>query len=210
MLYKISLGLHIASGILSLVSGLIAILSKKGLKVHRLSGMIFFISMLVVAASAIFISILKSNQFLLLIGIFAFYQDYSGFRAIRNKQLKPSWLDWFVLIVAGVNAFFMIYSMNLVLMVFGGICSYLVIGSVRIFILTVRGKEIPKLLWLSRHIGMMLGAYIATLTAFLVVNVRRFEPAWLPWLLPSMIGVPLILYWTRKYTLKPGRTLVEQ
>ncbi len=195
------LGFHIAFGFTALITGLAAIFSEKGQKKHRLFGKIFFYSMLGVAAIAIFISIIKDNQFLLIIGIFAFYMDYSGYRAIKNKSLKPSALDWLILLIASCNSIFMLISGNTVLLVFGSLNSLFVISTFRIFIKTLQGKEIPKLQWLARHIGMMLGTYIATTTAFIVVNVKHVNPAWLPWLLPSIIGTPLIVYFVRKYTI---------
>jgi len=45
---------------------------------------------------------------------------------------------------------------------------------------------------------MMLGGYISTCTAFLVVNFTEVQYPVLVWLLPTIIGTPLIAYWTRK------------
>lgn len=206
MLYFLNAALfiHITLGLTALLAGLMAIISKKGQKSHRVTGLIFFYSMLGVAVSAIFISIIKVNWFLLHAGVFAFYQNYNGYRSIKNKSLKPSYLDWLVLFIAIVNSFAMLYSLNIILMVYGAISTFLVIIDFRIFILTARNKEIPSKQWLIRHLGMMLGTYISTFTAFLVVNVEEvaFVPDWLPWLMPTFIGVPLIFYWIRKYSLK--------
>jgi len=135
-----------------------------------------------------------------LIGVFAFYQNYSGYRAVNNKTLKPNIFDWMVLFIASINVFIMIYTMNIILIVFGGICMFLIFGQLRIFVKIIRNMEIPKLQWLRQHIGMMVGSYIATLTAFLVVNLKVFDPVWLPWLAPTFILFPLIIYWIRKYT----------
>jgi hypothetical protein len=49
---------------------------------------------------------------------------------------------------------------------------------------------------------MMLGAYISTATAFLVVNITMINYPWVTWLVPTFIGTPLIVYWTNKYTIK--------
>jgi hypothetical protein len=53
--------------------------------------------------------------------------------------------------------------------------------------------------WLFRHIGRMMGTYIAATTAFLVVNIHS-DIRWLPWLIPTFIGTPLIFYFI--YTFK--------
>ena len=202
--FKTLLVLHIFTGFLALLFGFIAIIVKKGGKVHRLVGKIFFFSMLGVTASALLISLIKKNQFLLFIAIFSFYQNYMGYRALKEKSLEPLPIDWLVLIVGSVNALFMLCSFNIVLMVFGTINLLLVSGNFRVNILLGRKKALPPLTWLKRHIGMMIGAYIATVTAFIVVNDKWFVsplvPSWLPWLLPTIVLGPLIVYFTKKFT----------
>jgi hypothetical protein len=209
-LLRITLILHIVSGFLSLLAGCISIASHKGKKLHRASGKVFFYGMLGVTVSALFISVAKHHSFLFMIAIFSGYQAISGYRAIKNKSLQPAWHDWVILVISAVNTFFMIYSMNLVLMVFGGISCFQVIGHVRQNLLLARGKKLAPLSWLKRHIGMMMGAYIAAITAFVVVNAGLFAglniPQWLPWLLPSVILGPLIGYYIRKYTGKEKKT----
>jgi hypothetical protein len=141
---------------------------------------------------------------LLFIAIFSFYQNYMGYRALKEKSLEPLPIDWLVLIVGSVNALFMLCSFNIVLMVFGTINLLLVSGNFRVNILLGRKKALPPLTWLKRHIGMMIGAYIATVTAFIVVNDKWFVsplvPSWLPWLLPTIVLGPLIVYFTKKFT----------
>lgn len=46
--------------------------------------------------------------------------------------------------------------------------------------------------------GNMLGAYIATVSAFSVVNLTLL-PSIVRWLWPTTVGVPLILLWIRHY-----------
>lgn len=206
--FKGALILHIISGLSALSLGLMAIFSKKGQRVHKLSGFTFFLCMLVVSASGFVMALIKGNMFLLHIALFALYQNVNGYRAIRNKSLKPNVFDYGLWIMAVVNSFFMIYTMNLVLVVFGGISTMLVITELRTFIKLHRNIEIPKLMWLTRHIGMMMGTYIATATAFLVVNIQNFDPYWVPWLLPTAFGVPVMAYFTRKFVPKQKKVVV--
>jgi hypothetical protein len=44
----------------------------------------------------------------------------------------------------------------------------------------------------------MMGAYIASLTAFVVVNAPE-RASIIPWVLPAIFLVPLIVKWSRKY-----------
>ena len=198
-IYKILLGIHILSGFTALLTGFIAIVAQKGKKVHKISGLTFFIGMIMVCISATMISLMKQNQFLLHIGIFSFFLVYSGFRSVKNKSLYPSKMDWLVLIIAIVNCIAMALSAQIVLIIFGVLGSFLAFRDAKLLYDIKNNKEIQKSTWIIRHIGMMLGGYIATFTAFLVVNITLKSAPWLPWLLPTIIGTPLIAYWTRKY-----------
>lgn len=214
MTYKIALALHIISGFLALSSGLFSVIFKKGGIWHRRSGKVFFYSMLGVCFSSFYISILKSNQFLFHIGIFSLYMNYFGFMAVKNKSLKPKPLDWPILIAAGINCIFMLLSGNIVLMVFGGICVYTLLQNIRVIVAVLRGKELQPFAWLRMHIGMMMGAFIATTTAFLLVNVESlpFEhlPYWFTWFLPAVLLLPLSIYYTRRYVIQPQRRFEEK
>jgi len=209
LIYKSALVLHIATGFTALLMGLIALVAKKGQKTHKRTGMIFFIAMLGVSFSALFMSYLKPSSFLFHIGIFALYQNFSGFRATRNKSLKPAIIDWTMLSISAVNSVMMIYTFNIVLVVFGFISASLVFGELRIYIAHLRNREVPKLQWLTQHIGMMIGTYIATSTAFVVVNVNNVNPSWLPWILPTVFGVPLIVYFSRKYVPRSNKSTAQ-
>lgn len=189
--------LHIASGFSALVSGLVAIITKKGHKPHRIAGKIYVVCMLLVAITAIFISVAKQNSFLLHIAIFSFLMTYSGYRAVTKKLAPPTFTDWLVVTIGMANGVFMIVSSNLVLIVFGVVLISLALGDVKLFISLARQKEINSFQWLARHISMMMGSYIATTTAFLVVNAHT-NPAWVLWLAPTFIGTPLIFYWINK------------
>lgn len=200
LLTRAALWIHILSGSSALIAGILAILSAKGRKLHIRSGMLFYYSMLAVSWSAIFISIVKPNEFLLMIGIFALYMNISGKRSVVHKRLEPRRLDWVLLAIASVNSILMLASMNIILMVFGLINASLVFTDARIYYRIHYRLPLPKNAWLKRHIGMMMGTYISTFTAFIVVNVSHFEPFWLPWLLPTALGLPLLAYFTKKHT----------
>jgi uncharacterized membrane protein len=206
--YSISLFLHIASGMTALFTGLVAMTARKGGTIHRRAGLVFFYAMLLVSASALTIAVPKENLFLVFIAIFALYQNLSGYRAIHNKSRVPRWYDWLITAVGGINGILMLLTGNIVLMVFGGISALLASGDVYLYAKVVRGVTIGKKEWLRQHIGMMTGTYIATSTAFLVVNIKEFDPYWVPWLLPTAIGVPFLSYMSRKHA--PRRPKVQQ
>jgi hypothetical protein len=206
---KITLVLHIVCGFSSLLTGTLISFLKKGDKRHRLLGRIFFYGMIGVSISATIISICKDNRFLLVIGIFSFYLNYGGYRAIKEKTLRPTIGDWLVFALGTGNGLYMIYSLDTVLMAFGGITLFIAINQFRVNLKAMRGQEMHPQDWLKRHISMMTAAFIATVTAFVVVNVRLEDdsiiPSWFPWLAPSMILGPMIWVWKKKYTGKKAK-----
>ena len=196
----IALILHISAGFTALFAGTLVHLFKKGTLTHRRLGLVFYYAMLLTGVSALWLSFIRESEFLFCIGVFALYQTLSGKRAIENKSLKPIWFDYGLSIAALANGIYMISTLNLILMVFGGMCSLLAAQDFWSYIKFKRGIEPEKNAWLRKHIGMMMGSYIATFTAFLVVNINDFEPAWLLWLTPTFVFVPVMSVYQRKYT----------
>jgi uncharacterized membrane protein len=197
---QILLFLHIATGFTALVTGLLAIVSRKGGVLHKRSGSIFFWCMVTVALTAVVLSAMRGHAFLLHIGLFALYQAHGGWRSIRNKALRPAAQDWLLLAIGGLNGGWMVATLNPVLLVFGGISVWLAIQDTRTFIRTARRGTVGPKAWLVRHIGMMMGTYIATFTAFLLTAMGRNDLGGMAWLAPTIIGVPFIVYATRRFT----------
>jgi uncharacterized membrane protein len=188
-MYTLFLTIHIFSGGLSLLLGTWNLLQKKGNVSHKKVGLVFVWGMLITGFSAFILAILKPNVFLFIIGIFTVYLVGTGQRYIHLKKLKkgqvPKWIDWLLTIsmmVIGIGfVFWGIYmmingdSMGMALITFG------LIGllSVRKDFQNYRGKARKKMYWLAAHIARITGAYIASVTAFLVVNQKPFLPLFL-------------------------------
>lgn len=73
----------------------------------------------------------------------------------------------------------------------------------------IGADQISKRAWMYEHLGAMLGSGIAFHTAFAVFgSARLFDiglSGWIaviPWVAPSIIGIPAIILWTRHYRLK--------
>lgn len=70
----------------------------------------------------------------------------------------------------------------------------------------MRGGGAQPMSWFYSHMGSMLGGGIAFHTAFAVFGVQSLVSyelpgplAILPWLLPTIVGVPAIIAWRRRY-----------
>ena len=208
-LHTAALILHIIAGFTALLTGTAILIIRKGGTVHRQAGTVFFVALIIVSISAFTLSLIRPNSFLFMIGAFTLYQGLSGYRAVKVRLRHTGAWDLLITVLGACNAVVMCISGQVVLMVFGGISAYLVFNDVRLYALTLRHKSVPKLTWLQRHIGHMMGSYIATVTAFLVVNFSASPLGMLVWFAPTVVVVPLIFVWTRRSMARPPSRAVE-
>lgn len=206
LIRNIFLMIHVFTGMSALLFGLIAMVTKKGSNKHKNAGSIFYWSMIFVAITALFLSIINESIFLFSIGIFSYFMTHFGRRMVINKSLKASLSDWIILSIATLNSILMIITFSIVLTIFGVISLLLALDLARAFVKSNRNSNIPKNEWLRQHIGLMIGAYISTITAFLVVNFQAMPYKWIIWLLPTAVFSPLIAYWQIKTNSKKKKS----
>ncbi|WP_298540681.1 hypothetical protein [uncultured Aquimarina sp.] len=205
--------IHILAGAVSLTTGLIAILSKKGQKWHRQSGKLYFYGMTGVFITGVIIAGFRFNRFLFLIAFLSYYSVFSGVRALKlkhlHKQQKPEWFDWFAGILNAVaNVFFIglgfYYSIENGFVSGGALLSTgFGIGGLLISYTNLKPfvfRPDKSYHWFLSHIGNMMGGYIATCTAFLSTIVTRFDfmNPYLAFAIPSILGLPLLLFWQKR------------
>jgi len=223
LLFNILIVLHVAGGTLGLICGTIAAAVVKGKKAHLLNGKIFSISMLTAAVSALIISNLPGheNLFLFAVGGFTFYMVTTGYRIVwlkRNNTVRPKTftaLDYGLFTFGVCFSLFLLYmsvkglvagnTFSVVSGVFGLVC----LNYARMDYMLFSGKTTVKQSWISNHIVRMMGALIASYTAFLVVNVQ-IEMEWILWLLPSAIGGVLISRFLKKFAPKKSAVFVHK
>jgi len=201
---------HIAFGTLALLVGPVNMIVRKGTGSHRQLGHFFFYSMMVVSASAIVMSATKANYFLFLIGVFSAYLAGTGYRAIGWKRLlkrgrKPKKIDWYIslgmlafgtiLAIVGIVVLIKGHSFGWVSVFFGILAVLITIGDIRILL----GINRQNGFWMRQHVSKMVGANIATYTAFIVVNAIIPNQI-ISWILPTVLGVPIIIFFQRKLT----------
>ncbi len=146
---------HIITGLVCLITGVVAMSSRKKKGKHTVSGEIYHWSYILVFVTAVVMSILhwEESAYLFYIGVFSYALALLGYLSAK-----------------------------------------------------IRWKN-----WLGSHIGGMLGSYIGIVTATIVVNVPKIPilnelPPLLFWLLPTIIGTPLIFKVGKKY--KPKKKKV--
>ncbi|RXK52557.1 DUF2306 domain-containing protein [Aquirufa rosea] len=211
--FSILLCLHILGGGLGLLVGTFILFLKKGDKLHRRLGLLFYVGMALAGFTSLIMAVLHPNNFLFIVGIFTLYMNLSAKRYLRfkKKEQVAEYFDYIIsafmlifgLIFMGWGAYLLIQFkiFGLVFVVFGSIGLRFVRQDYLFHQTMPRGP----LAWLSNHIQRMMGTYIASLTAFLVVNASIF-PAFIPsfvfWLLPGCIVGPMIGRFVKQYTQK--------
>lgn len=201
--------IHIIGGATSLLSGLVAMLTQKGGRPHRLAGKIYFGGMTAVFIGAVVVAIAHRNDFLLMVGFFSYYMTVRGYRILSLKKLdrgqKFAPLDWiiisvsaifiFTLITWGVWAWMQGSGMGIVGLVFGLIGLTFLVNDIKSYV----NPPTERMHWWYTHISSMGGSYIAATTAFIVVNIQLPHYQWVLWIIPSVIGGVLIGRTIRKY-----------
>ncbi len=212
-LINLHLILHVLAGILTLITGPIAIFANnKRTRLHIISGKIFFFAMNYVCISGIIGYFRHSEKvfyvFLLGISILVYANILRGVRAIqimKGSSVKP--FDFVYTTILGLFAIWMLgmAGYNYILdpsqiaipILFGvfGIGSLISVKeNLQKFL---HPENVSKIEWLHLHVSTMLGAFTASTTAF-TVNTAHFLPWYIQWFGPTFIIFPLQFYWKRQ------------
>ena len=209
--------LHIGGGMLALVAGTIAVFARKGGRLHRRAGTLFFVSILVMAAFAAYLAVVMPGQLVnLFIAAFVTYLVTTAWLAARHRDGEAGLGEKIALLVAiclcapfailsfqlafGLPPLFKsavpfkgavliaIYSFTIVLLI-------AVLGDAKV----VFGGGIMGTARVARHLWRMcLGLTLATGSAF-TNGFARFLPGPyhvpLAFFLPQFVPLILLIYW---------------
>ncbi len=218
--YKILLLTHVAFGFSALAMGIVPMIAKKGGKVHKFWGNVYYWSMFGVFITALMLFALHPGQlklqFFLCIAILSFYLTFSGERILKMKKnaTQATLYDRLAAAIALVSGVAMLayagyavvilqnYFITILFTVFG---LGLTLSARKDWQLYTGKIESEKMHWYFGHISKIMGAYIATITAF-CVNMTRYLPEdasvylqLIPWLAPGvLLGVGTAYYSKRQ------------
>ena len=194
----ITVVIHGSIGVVCMVSGLLALLAKKRAGRHPKSGRVFSVSLALLFVAILPNLIVKQNAFLFGIGWLAVYAAIVGWRALLRFQKRiepgPSTVDYTVsglsvLSSAGLTAYgvwaFLETGNTLALVCVG--FGFLGLSLVKEERRRWKRPPSPKV-WLGVHIGMMMGAFSAAVTAFFAIQLsgKLGSLEWVVWVAPSV------------------------
>lgn len=202
---KILIYVHAFFGGIGLITGIGSVIVKKGSSIHKKMGKLFSIGMITSSLISIPISWMPNhkNLFLFLIGLFTIYLVLAGNRALAFKtKEKANWIDKMIsgsmflfsllMVIIGIYGLLNNISLSLLYLFFGGFGLLLSIKDFKFY----KNSRNPKNAWLISHIGKMIGALIASITAFIIAGLGIGNL--IAWTLPTILGTIYILYWKRK------------
>ena len=99
MLYSPLLPVHIASGIVGMLTGTAALIFRKGGRWHVLAGKVFVASMLIMAAGAVYLAVLKHQPGNIGGGILTFYLILTAWLTARRRDHQTGVYDWALLLI---------------------------------------------------------------------------------------------------------------
>ncbi len=202
---KILIYIHAFFGGIGLISGIGSVIVKKGSSLHKKMGKLFSMGMISSSLISIPISWMPNheNLFLFLIGLFTIYLVLTGNRALTFKtKAKAHWIDKIVsgsmfflssiMIIIGFYGVLNSISFSILYLFFGGFGLFLTLKDFRFY----KNSRNQKNAWLIAHIGKMIGALIASITAFIIAGLGIGNL--IAWTLPTILGTFYIVYWKRK------------
>ena len=211
---QILIYIHAAFGGIALLAGFIATLAKKGSRIHKKSGLIFFYAMMVSGIVAMFVALMPNHKspFLFAVGIFSLYFVLTGKRALNFKFKNPKLIiDKWISVLMIFSGILMIVLpiilsniINIILVVFASLG---ISFSIKDLILYRNPERLQKV-WLKLHLGKMLGGFISATTAFVVVN--SFFASIYGWFIPGIIGGFVIVYWIKKINKRMLETVASR
>lgn len=86
--------IHFISGSLAILSGFLAISTRKGRTLHRQCGSVFVLTILVMASSGILLAIERSVMISFLVGVLTIYLVLTAWMSVGQRLQKYSWFSY--------------------------------------------------------------------------------------------------------------------
>ena len=200
---------HICAGITGILSGAAAMTFRKGSRWHGLAGNVFFVAMLVLGSSAVYLALLKHQMNNVFGGILACYLVATAWSTAKRRDGETSVFDWGALVVAlAMGVRILAYGIEAAKSPKGSISGvpagmFFFLGSVAVLAaagdirMLVRGgvfgaKRVVRHLW-----RMCFSFFIAT-GSFFLGQQKVFPASWrgaAVWFVPALLPLVLMIFW---------------
>jgi uncharacterized membrane protein len=201
---------HISAGLVGILSGAAAMSFRKGSRRHALAGKVFVISMLIMAAGAVYLAVVKHQNNNIGGGILTIYLVGTAWVTVKRRVGETSVFDWAALLIplaTGIDGW--INGLEAIRSPTGskyGVPAGMHIFMGSVFLLAAAG-DVRMLLRggvfgaqrITRHLWRMcFGLFIATGSFFLGQGSKVF-PEWLlktnVLFIPAILPLILLIFW---------------
>lgn len=215
MLHSFNILLHVSTGIIAIVMGILAYTSVKGSKAHRKYGRLFLAFIGVVILTAFTgVLVFVERPFLTVVTLQSAYLAYTGFRVTKLKERPFQWPD--ILVMVGtlllLISFFLkmqdatiLWNRNIVYYILFYLCLILGFDILRVLFPTLLTN--PRF-WLYDHVYRVTGAFTALISA----GLGTVMVAWEPWnqIVPAILGTLWLVFCLVYFPRRWGRGSVKQ
>ncbi|HJQ10835.1 MAG TPA: hypothetical protein VJ840_07360 [Gemmatimonadaceae bacterium] len=206
---RVLLPMHIVAGLVSLASGFVALYTRKGARVHRVSGIVFVYAMLVMAACGATMAVMRSQPANIAGGTITLYLVTTGLLTLRARDDTSRAIDAATMLVAfAISVFSLTVAINAVnsptgringvpphpMFVFAIVAFLAALGDGRTMIVGgLRGAR-----RIARHLWRMCFAMFVATGSFFLGQAKVFpKPIRIIPLLaaPVLLVIVTMLYW---------------
>lgn len=208
VLHSTNILIHVLTGSAALLTGMIALIARKGNRLHRRLGKVFLLLLAVVIFTGLLgVFVFGRNTFLLIVTILSGYNGFSGYRVLQTKSNRPKALDVSIALLAVVTVSYVLYYFKSIGMIWSPVVMYSSIGYLILIVtwdfaryLITAATYTNARIWLYEHILKMISAFSALLSAFSGTVLAQYQPhsQYLPSLLCLLIAIGFLLYNYRK------------
>jgi hypothetical protein len=200
---------HALAGATGIISGGTALLTRKGSRLHRKAGMVFFIAMMTAAATAIYLSWRINNPGFMVGGILILYLLATGWVTARRRPGQTGLFEIgaFLLVATGAAASFWFWyqSMQDGTAFMGGIPALIfsIVASLAaaadLSVILRRGlsgkQRLARHLWRT-HVGLFaaVGSFFPGQLQFFPEFIQQVRPTILLFI-PSFLIIGLMVFW---------------
>lgn len=201
--------IHILGGTIVLISGAFALCAQKGNRLHRASGLVFVVAMLLLAASALPLAVVAQKRTSVMGALLVSYLVLSSLATVRRSGTRFDWaLGASLLSAVVIGSMFLALAIEGLtsstgtvdglppqpMLVFATVAFLAGLGDLRLMLT----REVNRAWRIGRHLWRMCFALLMAAVSFFLGQAQLFpevvrNPALLA--IPPLLVLGLMLYW---------------
>lgn len=205
MEHFINIAIHVLTGTVGILLGLIVLVRAKGSESHKRLGCWFgYMCLVVCLSAAVGLIFFRFLPMFAILNLLVFYQLISGWRSAHTRHMGPSEIDLFFTLAASI-IFFLLLPVVLKTNSGAPVILYSTISALILMLVydVVRWffpRRFFAVVWKYEHAYKLISCLFGMISA-LVGNVVRWGQPWSQ-IVPSVVGVVVIIYFFYRLSLE--------